>query len=54
MDIIVSSVGIAFVAVTRGRPTLTHEGLTRGYRVALVMSVLGFLHYYPLAVGFSR
>jgi hypothetical protein len=51
MDIIVSSVGGALSHMhVVGRQL---EGLTRGYRVALVMSVLGFL-LYPLAVGFSR
>jgi inorganic pyrophosphatase len=43
MDIIVSSIGIAFVAVTRESADADPmKALTRGYRVALVMSVLGF------------
>jgi Inorganic H+ pyrophosphatase len=43
MDIIVSSVGIAFVGVTRDSADADPmKALQRGYRVALVLSVIGF------------
>lgn len=43
MDIIVSSVGIAFVSITRDSADANPmKALSRGYRVALVFSVIGF------------
>jgi Inorganic H+ pyrophosphatase len=43
MDIIVSSVGIAFVGVTRDSADADPmKALQRGYRVALLLSVVGF------------
>ena len=43
MDIIVSSIGIAFVSITRDTADVNPmKALSRGYRVALLLSVVGF------------